>query len=126
MGGAYRPFDNQFKIVVTRVRDSMTDLIGIPYAGTRRRVNAAFLFCKVSGRDKTHWQGVVKRYAFLLTSASIVLMRARSTAAAMLLLSGDRDKRTTMSISARHYAEKHFSNKRMLNAYLQLFEMFKK
>lgn len=45
---------------------------------------------------------------------------------AMLLLSGDRDKRTTMSISARHYAEKHFSNKRMLNAYLQLFEMFKK
>lgn len=45
---------------------------------------------------------------------------------AMLILSTDPSKRTAMSKSARQYAEDHFSNKRMLNAYRQLFEGFKK
>lgn len=49
MGGAYRPLDNKFHIVITYVSDSTTDLIGIPYADTKRRVNAALLFCKSSG-----------------------------------------------------------------------------
>lgn len=27
----------------------MTDIIGMPYAETRRRINAAFLFCEIYG-----------------------------------------------------------------------------
>ncbi len=76
MGGAYRSFGNQFHIVITHVRDSMTDLIGIPYAETGRRFNAAFLFFETSGCDKIQWQGAAKRYAVLFTNAAIALMRA--------------------------------------------------
>jgi len=46
---------------------------------------------------------------------------AAALAKAMELLIGDEERRTAMSLSARQYAEKKFSNKRMLDAYRQLF-----
>ena len=46
---------------------------------------------------------------------------AAALADAMALMAADVDKRNALSISARQYAETYFSNKRMLDAYQQLF-----
>lgn len=55
------------------------------------------------------------------TGILVPVKDAAAMAKAMNLLMADETKRTTLSLSARQYAEDKFSNKRMLNAYQQLF-----